>query len=639
MQEYLQEAFAPGGHLSQHLEGYAPRQGQIDYAQAVDQAIRDGRHLLVEGPPGTGKSLGYGVPAAYHAAKHGKRVLVVTSNIALQEQLITKDLPLIADAVPWPFRYRMLKGKANYLCLWRSGEYQQTTRQLFPDSDDTEMAQAIITWGAMTVDGDKSELPFDPPPRVWRQFSVSSDECLGSKCGHAQQCFPLRARGMLEDAQVIVTNYHLLFSHLVVMEAVGRPIVLPEFDVLVMDEAHHAADIAREFLGFRVTHRAIERIANMVGGGDQADLTHASETFFSVLRSHYSRSYKTRLKKLFGKHTYGEVCGKLCNAAEQLAAMAPGATDPMERAKLRKGANRAAEIAAQIDRAMTDREGDTAYSLEKSKGGHLTIVSKQVDVSGWLRESLFDAVSTVVATSATLATGTSFDFLAGELGADHYEELIVSSPFDWSKQAILVMPPMPDPRSEGFRDKVAEAVAAAVKGARGRTLALFTSYRNLNHVYDALRAKRLPYSLLRQGDLPRTQLVEAFKEETSSVLLATASMWQGVDVPGEALSCLVIDKLPFPSPDDPVLDLIQERDSKAFFNHSVPRAVIALKQGVGRLIRTVDDVGVVVLLDCRLTTKGYGRQFLKSLPRTVKSRDLGVVRQFLDDMAAGRATA
>ena len=639
MQEYLQETFRPGGYLSRCLAGYAPRQGQIDYAEAVDLAIRQGSHLMVEGPTGTGKSLAYGVPAIYHAASSGKRVVIATSNIALQEQLMTKDLPLLAEALPWPFTYRMLKGKSNYLCMMRTEEERQDAQgQLFPE--EREQQAEILTWSSMTQEGDRSELPFEPKPRVWKQFSASSDECVGGKaCSYAKECFSAQARAGLETAQVIVVNYSLLFSHIKVKEATGRDIILPAFDVLIMDEGHEAPEWARGFLGFRVSSFALDRVARDVGGGDQADLISASETFFHMLGSYYrSGRYKTRLKDRLSKKLWGDVYDHLMHSSDQLEVMHGAAEDPMERAKLRKSSKRAAQIALQLEEAMLLHDSEVAYYIEEMKGGSVALCSKPAHVGEWVRDNLFDGLNTVVVTSATMTTNGGFGYIAGELGADHYDELVVGSPFDWRRQTILVLPTMPDPRDRGFGDAVARKVLEAVEQSKGRTLALFTSYRNLNIAYELVK-DAVPYCVMKQGDLPRTQLMEEFKDDVDSVLLATTSFWSGIDVPGAALSCLVVDKLPFPRPDDPVLDLLQERDNNCFFNHSVPRAIISLKQGVGRLIRTVDDVGVVVLLDCRLTTKGYGKVFLNSLPAAGRTRKMSEIRRFLDHMLAAAQAA
>ncbi len=637
--EYLNAAFNAGGHLSRYLDGYQPRQGQIDYAHAVDVAIRGGHHLMVEGPTGTGKSLAYGVPATHHAAHGERRVLIVTSNIALQEQLMTKDLPLLAEAMPWQFSYRMLKGKSNYLCLWRAAESQTSTKQLFRD-DDEEMVEAIIGWSAMTYDGDKSGLPFDPPHRVWKGFSVGPEDCRSGNCAFVQDCFSLKAREDLNSASVVITNYHVLFAHLKVKEATGRNVVLPDFDVLIMDEGHRAPEIARDFLGFKLTDQAVKRIARQAGGNDQAKLEEASKAFFDALGTYYrSSSYKILLQQQSPVQWKGFVA--VLNATgDTLKAMSSGATDPGERSDYKRAARRAFEMARDVTAAMTLISDRVAYYLDELRGGGVSLRAKVVDVDQWMRENVFDNISTVVVTSATLAANGSFDYVAEQLGADHYKTLQVSSPFDWASQALLVLPQMPDPKDRGYLDAVADRVLEAIQLANGRTLALFTSYKSLNHTHNRLRAANLSQRIMRQGDLPRTTLVEEFKDEVDSVLLGTESFWSGVDVPGEALSCVVIDKLPFPNYSDPVVHVLNQSLGRRFFGEQyLPRAVIALKQGVGRLIRRVDDYGVVVLLDPRVTTKGYGKQFLRSLPKMVKSRDMTVIGQFLGDMQAARESA
>lgn len=640
--EYLNEVFNAGGHLSRHLDGYKPRPGQIDYAHAVDAAIRGGHHLMIEGPTGTGKTFAFGVAATYHAAKHGRRVLIVTSNIALQEQLMTKDLPLLAEAVPWEFSYRMLKGKANYLCLWRTADTQTATKQLFSNQADDEMADEIVTWSAMTPDGDKSGLPFDPPPRVWRNFSVSPDDCRASDCAFVQDCFSAKAREDLNSAAVVVTNYHVLFAHLKVLEMTGRNVVLPPFDVLIMDEGHRAPEIAREFLGFKLTEQAVKRVARIAGGNDQAKLGEASKVFFDALASHYrSGSYKILLQQQ-SPVSWRDFAARLNATGDALVSMSGGATDPGERSDLKRAARRAVEMARDVTAAMTLSSDRVAYFLEEIRGGGVSLRAKVVDVDTWLRENVFDNISTVVVTSATLAANGSFDYVAEQLGADHYKTLQVDSPFDWAKQALLVLPPMPDPKSHAqqYLDAVADRVLEAIQLANGRTLALFTSYKSLNHTHDRLRKAGLTQRIMRQGDLPRTTLVEEFKDDVNSVLLGTESFWSGVDVPGEALSCLVIDKLPFPNYGDPVIHVLNQSLGRRFFGEQyLPRAVIVLKQGVGRLIRTVDDYGVVVLLDPRVSTKGYGKQFIRSLPKMVKSRNMTVIGQFLGDMQVARESA
>jgi ATP-dependent DNA helicase DinG len=631
MKEYLNAAFGAGGHLSKVLGGYKPRQGQIDYAVAVDAAFESGRPLLAEGATGVGKSFGYGVPAA-HYARRGKRVLIATSNIALQEQLAEKDLPLLAEALPWPVTFKLAKGRSNYLCRAKLAEFEPAQGNLFRHAD-AGVGREIAAWAALTATGDGSELPFEPPYRVWRDFSSTSDECNGYQCPLAADCFAMRARAELEDAGIIVANYHLLFSHLVVREKVGMSPILPDFDAVVLDEGHKAADIARGFLGFRVTAAAVSRIARKAGGGDQANLEAASGVFFSALAS-YARSsrYKVRIKRT-PPLPWDDFASKLQSTSGMLDEMAEGA-EGVERYMIRRHARRALEIASDVCEAMEERDERVAYYVEE-RSGAFALCSKPADPGDWLNAALFSQTPAVV-TSATLEVGRKFDYMAGELGLEEgsYDGIVVPSPFRWSERALLVLPKMPDPKAVDFADRVAEEVCEIVGEAQGRTLALFTSYRGLNRANEMLARSHLPYRLLRQGDKPRTMLAEQFRTDVSSVLLGTESFWGGVDVPGESLVCVVIDKLPFPPPDDPVLDLICSQDKRWFFNVSLPRAVLTLKQGVGRLLRSVDDYGVVVILDPRLTTKGYGKVVMRSLPVMAKTRDVGVVGQFLDDMAS-----
>lgn len=607
----------------------------------------DGRYLLGDFTVthNTGKSFGYGVPATFYASR-GERVVIVTSNIALQEQLHHKDLPLLREALPWRFTWAMLKGRSNYLCVRRLAEFE-LTGDLFhkASADDEEMAQVIIGWSAMTGTGDVSELPFEPPSRVWRKFSSSSDDCRGSGCPFINDCWSAEARRALGSVDVVVTNYHVLLSHLKVMVQYNKALLLPPHSILILDEAHKAADIARDFLGDRVSHFTIKRLAGSLGDQGRLDLETKSAAFFAALKRYAaSPSYKIRLKRR-DPVPWHDLYRGLGAAMETFIARRDSTTDPEERAVARKATTRAAEVRSFLEAAMTNpAQPGMVHYIEEMRSG-VALRSKMVKPARWLHDNLFhprsdeefcsaNLPSTAVMTSATLATGGSFDYVARELGCTRFYEAIVPSPFDWQSRALMVLPDMPNPNDPSFADAVAVELAKAIKGAGGRTLALFTSYRVLNHVHGQLMQEDLGVRIMRQGELPRTALVEEFKDDESSVLLGTESFWGGVDVPGDALCCLVVDKIPFPRPDDPVMDAISAQSRRWFMEQSVPRAAMALRQGVGRLIRSVDDYGVVMLLDARLTGKGYGKIFLRSLPAMARTGDTAAIDQFLADMRA-----
>ncbi len=628
----LMDVFGAGELLAQRFEGYAPRPGQIEMARAVGLAIDDGRHLLVEGPTGTGKSLAYLVPTILDAARTGRRVLVVTANIALQEQLVGKDLPLLAELLPVDFSFALMKGRSNYLCRRRFEQEEQggTLGAAF-EPDQVGWVEQHLDWARTTLHRDVSELPFQPDYSLWRRFSVRSEDCLGSDCPQHDNCHHRQAAERAAASTVVVANYHLLFAHLVVRHATGEDIVLPPFDVVVLDEAHKAADIARDFFGFRVSYAALRRLTAPLEGVASSSLPEILRQW-SVAFCHdlgqlrRSRSYRVRLRTS-GAVRHAELVQRLHQASRVYAAAAEGA-DKAEARRLTRLAERCGETAERIRSALALDDPNAVTFIEEDRQGRGVLCANPIQVSHRLRLLLFNQVHAAVVTSATLSTDRSFEMAKAELGVPEPRELVVDSPFDFAEQALLVVPRgLPDPTDPAWPASVASHVLEAIQQAGGRTLGLFTSYKNLDRAHR--RAASSDFRVMRQGEQPRTKLVAAFREDVGSVLLGTESFWAGVDVPGESLSCVVIDRLPFPSPEDPVLDAIREHDPRWFLHHGLPRAVLAFKQGFGRLIRGSGDRGVVVVLDPRLLTRPYGRLFLRSLPRVPRSRDTADIGRFL----------
>jgi ATP-dependent DNA helicase DinG len=645
MNDYLSEVFGDGGLFASRFPGYEMREGQVALARMVDEAMRGGRHTLGEGPCGTGKSVAYSVPAVWHAHHDKKRVVIATANIALQEQLVRKDLPMLASVLPWPFTFALLKGRNNYLCLDRMAESEARgeLRGLYYD-DQQRQVDDVLAWAEATKTGDVSELAFIPQAQVWSRFSVGSEECKGDGCPFRGDCFAERAKATAQGADIIVTNYHMLFAHLSVREATGQDLVLPAFDLLVLDEAHEAAEIAREFFGFTVSEHTLGRLASAAAdlGNKQlaGELRQEARRLFATLAD-YARSprYKKRLKAPGFASDAGlqRSLGKLvalatARAEDELA-------EKKERATARNVAKNAIIAGARLAEGLSQTDaGKKVYWLEVDSKGRAKLRAKPIDVSDLLREELFARCPSVSLVSATLTTSGTFDFVRRELGVPEGAlEVIAETPFDFQSQALLVVPEkLPDPRDADFIDAAAHVFQQVVEACDGRTLGLFTSYRNLNAVYERIDGGR--HRVLRQGDLPRAELTRLFKEDTGSILLGTESFWTGIDVAGEALTGLVIDKLPFPPPDDPVIDAICERDPRAFDNYLVPLAIIALRQGVGRLIRCKTDVGVAVILDKRIAEKGYGRKFLKSLPPMLTTRRVENISRFLEEAADARAS-
>ncbi|RME42781.1 MAG: ATP-dependent DNA helicase [Deltaproteobacteria bacterium] len=631
----LSRVFGPEGMLSRTLPGFEWRPQQLEIAQAVDAAFAAGSNLIVEGPCGSGKSFAYLVPAIFHAVEREKRVVVATANIALQEQLVERDLPLLARAIDLPFRFALVKGRSNYACLQRF--YENGREGLLDLGEGEEGVEAnaqierIEAWIEETVTGDRSELPFNPDPGIWRRYAVTGEECPGRSCHLFGECFAVRALEAARCAHIVVCNVHLLLAN---VNAGGN--ILPPFDILVCDEAHKLTDVARTFFGARITERAFLRLDPVLRALQRnrlrETLRKAAERYFSALRDHYRKGgHRGRLTEpppCSGIQLF-RLVGDIEGLLKEEIAVAEGKTppDPLFLTLLKRSLQQARSLRLRLDLLSTMADEGYAYFIEM-QGEHPALCARSVAPAEHLRRELFDRLESVVLTSATLATAGSFEFIERETGLEGAETLVVESPFDFGKQALLCIPQgIPEPNDPNFVAAAVPLIRGVVERVQGRALVLFTSYRNMNEV--ARHLADLPFPVYKQGDLPRSQLLERFRAEVSSVLLGTESFWSGVDCPGETLSCLIIDRLPFPRPDDPVVDLICSRDTAWFTNFSLPRAVIAFKQGVGRLIRARGDRGVVVVLDRRLSTKGYGRAFLASLPPMSVVTDPAALAPFL----------
>jgi ATP-dependent DNA helicase DinG len=638
--ELIDAAFGDGGWLADSIDGYTSRQGQMDLALAVDNALDTRTHLLAEAPTGTGKSMAYGVPAAVHALATGETVVIATANITLQEQLFKKDLPTVAkilqgkltslEGKPLPnLRFRLMKGMANYVCLDKLDELDQKgcEEKWFLDID---------SWASKSLAGDKSELPVEYPRDIWGFVSSTSEECTRDQCKFHRECFAFKSRGAGEDDKphVVVTNYHMLYTDMIIREATeGFASILPPYTVLIMDEAHEAADIAMSFNGFELSEsrvRWLTRGLTQLGDDHAARVAHTANkcaaAFFKKLGD--VSPYDILRKPL------GFDCGLLV-ALDDVGRFIQDHTKDFDEDHCTDAAKRTVArlrtLQGSIQKRVNELHGvvygedkrlpeGMVYYVEKPNKGTYKLCCKSVDVQKFLRKHVF-AKTTMVGTSATLATGGSFRFTAEEFGLrkGEFETLEVPSPFDPERVLLVVPRDVPeDPRDKRHTMAVGSAIHRIATDLEGRTMALFTSYRALNTVKGQLEGRLNGIRVLVQGDLPKSRIIEEFKKNPRSVILATASFWQGVDIPGETLSCVVIDKFPFMPPSDPVLkymeEVLEDEGRSAFFDYSIPKAVIALKQGVGRLIRRETDYGVIVLCDHRLDTKGYGKQFLKAFP-------------------------
>ncbi len=480
----------------------------------------------------------------------------------------------------------------------------------------------ILEWQAGTTSGDVTDLDFEPLDGVWGRVNGVSDLCTGSECRYFDECHAMEARRRLRDTHLIVTNYHLFFAHLRVKAAAERDVILPPYAAVVCDEAHEMADIARDFFGLRLSPYSI---FTLVRGANRFQLRLLSDRMRGASRKFFldterfakSGRYKARLRAP-GFADGQELLESVAQFRRTLEEIKSGIADETELDKLAKYQSAAAKFGETLDHFLKMEDPNEVFWIEREGA----LASRRIDPTEILKKSLFDE-ATVVMTSATLAP---FELLRRETGAE-FRETAVPSPFSFREQAELIVPRMKNrPSDPGFLQELSQGINRILDVMRGRTMCLFTSYRNLEHCAEAAEATGV--AILRQGDQPRSKLLNKFRKDPKSALFATASFWQGVDIPGEALSCLVIDKLPFLPPDDPLLDAIQARDPSCFANYSVPKAILGLRQGFGRLIRTKTDRGVVVIFDGRLVASSYGPRFLSALPECPVRRDLAALEEF-----------
>lgn len=607
--------FAPGGPLSRAVPRFEQRAGQAEMAAAVETALRDGRVLLAEAGTGTGKTLAYLLPVLLS----GLRTVVSTGTKTLQDQILRKDLPALVPLLHEPVSIAGLKGKANYLCLRRFKDLESKS------SPGGGIGEAHLRgWARSTATGDRAELEDLPDPSpLWESVNVPGDACLGGKCPDFDDCFLTRARREAAGADLVIVNHHLYLADLAVRES-GYGAVIPPHEAVVFDEAHGLEDAATDYFGFAATPRRFEdfvrdithflaaaRLSSAPANRLLTGAADAVRSFFSFLASEGHPPRLTPAGVPVETRTRGDELAALTRKIASTVGRPEGAREEAE-SLARRGERLAKDLSALV------RADDPAYVFWIDRKGRPALRASPIDVSSILGERIFSGDRAVVLTSATLAVAGRMDLLRARLGIGQADEMVVASPFDYPRQALLYVPvDLPDPREPEFAARAADEILAILARSRGRALVLFTSHQNLAEIGNRI-AGRVPFPLLRQGEQPRETLLARFRKEIDSVLLATGSFWEGVDIPGEALSCVIVDRLPFDSPGDPVLasriDRMREGGEDPFFSYQLPQAVIALRQGLGRLIRSSEDRGVLVVLDRRIATKSYGRIFRRALP-------------------------
>jgi ATP-dependent DNA helicase DinG len=678
LSDAVEAIFAPDGPLARAMPDFEPRAGQIEMAAAVAQVFARGGVLLAEAGTGTGKTLAYLVPAILSR----ERVLISTGTKNLQEQIYFKDIPALRDALGIPFTATCMKGRANYVCLHKLDQLHDGAGPAVHDV----FLPVIREWSARTETGDRAELRDLPEDlSFWNEVSATADTCLGAECPRYDDCFVTRMRQRAAESDVVIVNHHLLCADASVRQnAYGE--VIPSCSRAIIDEAHQLEDVATQHFGFSVSNYRFEELARDVqkvaGSGAIEDRGERAEIDKAVarLRNHATAFFNEvafahrgdgRMKTEDRVRATPESLGQTLDAAAHLT----GALDILEstlqlvttvrlkpdttydedrdsnvrsvrlqpdngeadtdldeaREDIQALVRRAGELRTEVRFLLRAGDDDYVFFVE-FRGRGVFLRASPIDVSAIVRALLIDRMRTTILTSATLTVDGAFDYIRTRLGIGDADEVRLPSEFDFSRQAILYLPQrMPDPREDRFAVAAGREVIEILKRTRGRAFVLFTSYATMRAV-QAIAEMALDYPILAQGSAPRSQLLDQFRQTAHSVLFATSSFWQGVDVVGEALSCVIIDKLPFASPGDPItaarIDAIRARGGDPFGEYQVPLAILALQQGLGRLIRHRRDRGVLAVLDPRLRTKGYGRRFITSLPPAPVVHDLARIEAF-----------
>jgi ATP-dependent DNA helicase DinG len=676
----LLDFFHPGGLLAKSSLNFEHRSGQYLMAKTIEQAFADRRHLIVEAGTGTGKTMAYLLPALRRARENNQRIIISTGTKNLQEQLYFKDIPFL-ESILGPLRVCYMKGRANYICKHKLYALRDTP--LLHGLDEIAQFHAILNWERTTVTGDRAEVSELPEnSALWHKLDARSEVCLGSTCPDFEQCYVTAMRRKAMESEIVIVNHHLFFADLnIKQQSGGAPDagILPEAAAVIFDEAHELEDVASQYFGIALSNARFDELAR-----DTEMLLRAKKVSTSGIES-ATNTLRERSKMFFGSLPVGPShLGRLefidrqdfleargdayiaaSNALQRLESELDNLREVEEAPGLRK---RAADIRNHLKFLLESTDPNTVFWIERRATGGVRNAARNnrgsalidpkdlaraadmqqfsthlqatpIDVSALMTEALFANYPSVILTSATLTVANSggepgFAHIEKRLGVPFAKTLVVPSHFDYAKQALLYLPAtMPEPRHPEFLAQATEKIRRVLEITRGRAFCLFTSHAQMRELHDRLLAQ-IPFPLLMQGSAPRHVLLQQFRETPNAVLFGTSSFWQGIDVQGEQLSCVIIDKLPFAVPSDPIMkartDAIAAAGGNAFNDLQIPQAVIALKQGFGRLIRSLSDRGVLMLLDPRIRTTRYGKIFLESLPPYTRTDDITDVERFFE---------